>query len=230
MCANIEFLGRLCVQCCDEELVHSLLSGLGIPSDFSFIADGVPLGGMYSRQEQLLVMHLHLASAVDGRLISPLLDAPSENWDQTAEGLCHTCMDACQSHPMRLTIDVLRRRCRMIGGDGAMVAPSTVERRRVKSLITDKMWEKVHPHTSVKFVHWDGFHRVDIALKHVVKACAAMVEFFDISAAMEQSFGFGACRVVLRWAAAELEMPQRRISSPGAPELCTWLNCLRFLC
>jgi hypothetical protein len=90
----------------------------------------------------------------------------------------------------------------MIGGDGNIVSGGC-NQQHSSTQAAEKLWRQVFPDT-LEIVEWDQFHRADRAFAQVLKQHSFAQEVMAMGRAMNQQFGCGTGRVLLRSVAAEL--------------------------
>jgi len=175
-----------------------ILPGLGIPSDFGVLADGVALGdSVIPRHGELLVMCLSMVSARTGRVYQPLHSAdPVALGGHTGPAMVDAMLRAMERHPAHWGIATLRQRLSCVGGDGVLVVGGPDARHNSPGS-ADMLWRRVHPtatggdaaasaagssandpiasagsstDVSVPICPtWEPFHRVDIAVWRAVR-------------------------------------------------------------
>ena len=123
------------------------LGGLGIPSDFAVLADGVPVGGvnLYNRHGSVIVICTISVAASTG-LMHPRFVA----WSVGARGhkgpdVAKTLLETLAEPPLALTTQTLSKRLSCVGGDGAYVRGGPA-RTSKSSQVLDLLWFLVHPH------------------------------------------------------------------------------------
>ncbi len=93
-------------------------------------------------------------------------------------------------HPAGLSIEILRRRCAVIGGDGQVTqgGPSC---RHSSSAAAEKLFSAVFPQAHMNCCAWDDFHKDDLAVARCVKQIPAAQEVFDTAACLDSMFSIG---------------------------------------
>ena len=215
-------IASMALQHLDADDFNGDLPGIGIPSDFGVLADGVTMGlGVRSRHDTLLVVCLCLASKWTGRLYTPMHSAPAmpigSHGGPAMASMLVTCM---ASHPACWDVGVMRARCSAISGDGQLCEGGT-EHRHNSSAAAEKLWKIMFPNASGQpdgglspplCTVWDPFHRVDIATWRAVRAVPLAVKVFDMSRQLDCLFGQS--EGVLFW--RHLRGPESRsLRAPG---------------
>ena len=139
-------LGAKVLQVQDRLDMDERLGGLGIPSSFALLFDGVPVGGvtLFSRHGTVEVICVAFISAATGRIHSRFLQwamcAAGHQGDATGQLI----LAVLAAPPLGFTTKVLRRRMSQIGGDGAVVRGGPA-RKKPGTQAADMIWFTVHP-------------------------------------------------------------------------------------
>ena len=211
-------LASVALQHLNADDFNADMPGIGIPSDFGVLADGVTMGlGVTARHDTLLVVCLCLASKWTGRLYTPLHSAPAmplgSHGGSAMASLLVTCM---ASHAACWNVGVMRARCSAISGDGALCEGGP-EHRHSSTAAAEKLWKIMFPNASGQpdgglspplCTVWDPFHRVDIAVWRAVRAVPLAVKVFDMSRQLD--YLFGQSEGILFW---------RHVREPGSRSL-----------
>ena len=227
---DVEFLAAKVLQAHDATVTRRCLPGLGIPSDFSILMDGIPLGGIkaHGRHGSVTVICLNLVSTVTHRLYSQLV-----SWCTPAAGhggleMASAVLQALAGEPWGLDGRELRARLSLVGGDGA-AARGGSGRKKPGTRCAEHMWAHVHPlpqggqvplnqinmdqsgridelvadaGTLHFCTEWDKYHREDIALHRAIKRSGSAEELYAVAAAMDHMFHMGDGRLLLKRAAS----------------------------
>ena len=210
------------------------LPGIGIPSDFGLLADGVTMGlGVRARHDTLLVVCLCLASRWTGRLYTPLHSAPAMPIGSHGGDAMAALLVACMaSHPARWSTNELRARCAAVSGDGALCEGGP-EHRHKSTAAAEKLWKILFPNASGQLgggvsphsdqpgggvspplcTVWDPFHRVDNAAWRAIRSVPMAVRVFDMSRQLDHLFGQS--EGVLFWRHVR-DPGSRSLRAPGA--------------
>ncbi len=140
-------LAAKAIQSQDRLDLDRRLGGLGIPSDFAVLADGVPVGGvnLYGRHGSVQVI-CTISVAPSTGLMHPRFVA----WSVGCRGhkgpdMATTLLEALVESPLALTTQILSKRMSCVGGDGAFVRGGPA-RTSSSSQVLDLLWFLVHPH------------------------------------------------------------------------------------
>ena len=171
---------------------------------YSIMFDGVSLGSSsFSRHETLQIVGVSFISPHSLRLHARLVGAPSAGLDHTgpvqAEGLLRCLTD----HPAQLAARA-DSRLAAIGGDGAVVAGGPRAKHKSTNA-AGHLWSLLRQDPPCLL--WDGFHRDDKARRTAYMESGPTVELFDVAGAVNQLFGVGQGRIILRSAAALIDSP-----------------------
>ena len=90
----------------------------------------------------------------------------------------------------------------MIGGDGDIVSGGP-KQQHSSAQAAEKVWQQLFPNTP-EITEWGQFHRADRAFAQALKQHNFAQEVMAMGRAMNQQFGCGTGRVLLRSVAAEL--------------------------
>ena len=140
-------LAAKAIQSQDRLDLDRRLGGLGIPSDFAVVADGVPVGGvnLYGRHGSVHVI-CTISVAPSTGLMHPRFTA----WSVGSRGhkgpdMAKTLLDTLAEPPLALTTQMLSKRMSCVGGDGAYVRGGPA-RTSSSQQVLDLLWFLVHPH------------------------------------------------------------------------------------
>ena len=122
------------------------LPGLGIPSCFAVLFDGVPVGGVstWNRHGSVEVICVACVSTVTGLIHARFVTWTVSRVGHRGSDMADTILDALAEKPLALDRTVLRRRLASIGGDGAVVRGGP-DRKRPGTQAADLMWFSVFP-------------------------------------------------------------------------------------
>ena len=143
---DVQRLAALCLQHYDAADLHQVLPGLGISGDFAVLLDGVPVGGvsLFGRHGSIVVVCTSSVGGRTGRLHARLL-----TWFVPREGhggpaMAKALLDALAAHPAALTLQRLRARLSLVGGDGQVVSGGP-DRPNPGTQAGEILWGLVHP-------------------------------------------------------------------------------------
>ena len=195
----VEQLGMQCVRTCTVEGMKVPLHGLGIPSDFSCVFDGVSPGATeYPRTETLLPIGLRYSHPRRGCLLSRMVAVPSQGGGKSGVETKEVVLNALANAPGGgFTRRRLRASLAAAGGDGAVVSGGT-DARHKSTKAADHVFAAVHPSMEEPLAFWDLFHRNEVGAMWAVRDSPYAVEVFDVSRVMLQLFGVGSGRVLHR--------------------------------
>ena len=208
-----ESLAMHLVRHCTLARLRQELPGLGIPTDYALVWDGVSIGAkQFARNETLLLLGCRGSHAGTGRAVYSLLAAPALPMRHTGAAKVQLIFDSLADLPAGgISLRDLRRSFVIGGGDGAEVRGG--ERARHKSTNTaGKLFTTVHGDAGIELAFWDLFHRDEIAGRWAFKAVPMALEVYDVAAVLVQLFGTGAGRHVLRAAAKSLADDRESVS------------------
>ena len=129
----------------DTEDFNAILLGLGIPSDFSLLADPVSLGvGVRSRHDTLCVICINIISRWTGCSYTPMHSAPAmPHGAHGGEAMADMLLSSLSLHPAHWGIGVLRARMASVCGDGGLCEGGP-EHRHSSSKAAEILWHRVH--------------------------------------------------------------------------------------
>ena len=262
------YLATKVLSCQDRLDLDQKLPGLGIPSSFAVLFDGVPVGGIstFNRHGNVEVVCLAAISPLTGRINARFVTWAVSSVGHAGPDIANTILNALSELPLCLERTLLKRRMVAIGGDGAVVRGGP-DRQKPGTRAADLMWLKVHPKSprlpsdddllvdlvppaerprddgrrrprgeledhwvnEPQAIHsvteWDKFHREDIALTRAIAACPLAEELYAICALMDNLFGLGQGRLLLKAGAEATGARFRSGRLPGmtrkAVQLCT---------
>ena len=143
---DVTYLAARCVESMAAEDFRVPLAGLGIPSSFAVLMDGVPLGGAgaFGRHGQVNVICVLSVSSATHRLHSWLA-----GWFVARDGhggpaLSAGLLEQLRRAPLSLALPELRARLTLIGGDGALVRGGP-ERKSNSTGAAELAWGAVFP-------------------------------------------------------------------------------------
>ena len=263
-----QFLAAKALEAQDRLDIDRILPGLGIPSSFAVLFDGIPVGGAscWNRHGNVEVVCVAFVSPLTGRIHARFVTWAVSSVGHKGEDMANTILSALSELPLGLDRQVLQRRMAAIGGDGAVVRGGP-DRRTPGTRAADLMWLRVFPKTArppnddallgdlvppaqrprgdgprrprgeledhwvnePQMLHsvteWDKFHREDIALTRAIAACPLAEELYTICALMDNLFGLGNGRLLLRAGAEATGARFRSGRLPGmtrkAVQLCS---------
>jgi len=189
-CLEAVGLGALCLLECDAIDFNTVLPGLGIPSDFSLVADPVAVApGMFTRHGELLVTCVGLVSARLGTVYQPLHSAYALGiGGHTGAALADAMLAALFQHPAAWDTQQVRARLACVGGDGVLTVGGP-EARHNSPGAAELLWRKMHPAAAATCTTWDPFHRIDIALWRSIRGHEGVLGVFDLAKEVEHLFG-----------------------------------------
>ena len=101
------------------ELYHRTPS-TEVPPEIAVTWDGVGIGGTtFSRAETTAIIGVSFMNA-SGRIVQRFVESPSENLRKAGAGQKEVVLQALARHPALLTPSELRKRLRLVAGDGAI--------------------------------------------------------------------------------------------------------------
>ncbi len=145
--ADTIFLAARTMQCHDEDDRRCALSGLGIPSRFAMLFDGVPLGGtsLHGRHGTVEVVNFSGVSPHTGRLhawlAAHLVLASGHGGRETAASV----MGELRAAPLSMTPRDLQSSLCCVGGDGAVCRGGVGRKSRPGTSAAEYVWEFAHP-------------------------------------------------------------------------------------
>jgi len=197
---QVEHMAYVSCQAVTTLELNQLIPSTGVPSDIALTWDGVGIGGtMFSRAETCAIVGVSLMTP-SGRIVQRLIASPSENLRKAGECQKDLMLRALARHPARLTIPALRKRLRLVAGDGA-VCKGGVDAAHPSTGSGEGLWADVFGSGSTApppCTEWDLFHRLDAAVSHVMKAHKACVEYTDVARQCGAFFGSGDGRTLYR--------------------------------
>lgn len=203
----------------DAEDFNAILPGLGIPSDFSGLADPVSLGvGVRSRHDTLCVLCLNIISRWTGCSYTPMHSAPAmPHGAHGGEMMANLLLSAFTAHPAHWEIGILRARMASVCGDGGLCEGGP-EHRHNSSRAAEILWRRVHGGLSPDTLDctvWDPFHRVDNAAWRAIRRVPLAVRLFDTSRQLDHLFAQSEGVLVYRGAAEYLGEEATSVKAPG---------------
>ena len=176
-----EWLACRAIRALDAVEFHAPLKGLGVPTHFSIMWDGVNLGATsFSRRESLCVIACNMVSASSGRLHPRLLAAPSLGWDHGGPAQAELVRRSLAGHEAEISSEVCSRRLSALGGDGAIVRGGESAKHQ-STKAAELLWAKLN-RIDPPVVHWDPYHREEAARRHAASEIPMVQELFDLSA------------------------------------------------
>lgn len=142
---DVEFLAARAVREMDSADAALSLPGLGIPSDFAVLLDGVPVGGTrsFGRHGSVTVVCVTAASPFTCHLFSRLAAWCVLDAGHSGVEMADAVLGALAAPPVSLTSSVLRSRLTLVGGDGA-VAMGGPERPNPGTGAAEHIWASTH--------------------------------------------------------------------------------------
>ena len=124
---------------------QQVLPGLGIPTDFAILFDGVPVGGteLYGRHGSVQVICTSGVSCYSGKLHARFITWAMSSSGHAGSATAQNILDALAADP-DISVETLQRRLTCIGGDGAVVRGGA-GRRKPGTQAADIMWFKIFP-------------------------------------------------------------------------------------
>ena len=207
-----QHVGATLLRLLDAEDLKMILPGIGIPSDFAVMFDGVSLDkGMFSRHGSVLMLAGSMISPHTFHLCTRMLDAPAMGVQcHTGPALRDLVLRSLCSQIVGLSLEELRSRLSAVGGDGQIVAGGE-DARHGSSKAADLLWSFLHSDTDILCVLWDLFHRTDTGAMRAVRACPMAVEVFDVAAALDSQFGVNEGRHMFKGIAEMLNTEVRTV-------------------
>ena len=208
----VEELAMQLVRSCTADMLRTPMQGLGIPTDFALIWDGVSIGSRnFARNETLLMLASRGAHPTTGRPYTRLLAAPAMGLSHSGPDKTHLILKALTQLPRGgFTKRDLRASFVIGGGDGAE-AKGGENARHGSTGTAELLFREVFERLPFALSHWDFFHRDEISAKWAVKKTPLAAEIFDVSTIALQLFGIGSGRHILRGVASALEDEKQRI-------------------
>ena len=217
------FLAARNVQASDATDLVAPLAGLGIPSDFAILMDGLPVGGvsLYGRHGSVSALCVCTVSPHTHRLHAPLLTWYVPDRGHGGEATANAVLNAFVAEPFGLSRSDLEQRVCLVGGDGA-IARGGLGRPKPGAQAAEILWAKVHRCTEdlgeglqgaewvddARRLHrcteWDKFHREDLANNRAVAETPMAWEVYDVCRLMDTLFNLGDGSLILRRAAQEV--------------------------
>ena len=145
-----QYLAARVLQAQDRLDLDRTVPGLGIPSCFAVLFDGVPVGGVstYNRHGSVEVVCVAAISHLTGRIHARFLTWTVSSVGHKGPDMANAILGALSELPLGLHRRLLQRRLVGIGGDGAVVRGGP-DRKNPGTRAADLMWLKVHPKTPV---------------------------------------------------------------------------------
>lgn len=251
---EVSHLACRAMQSRDALDLDAVLPGLGIPSNFAVLFDGVPIGGVsaYGRHGNAMVICLASVGHRSGRLHGRFVAWATCRAGHSGPTVADEVLVALAAPPISLSRAALRKRMSLVGGDGAVVRGGP-DRRLPGTQAADILWFEIHPrrpsddeplaalaevanpaavrgrerHTlpgqawtaDPSRLHaateWDKFHREDLALTRAIARSGRAQEVYEVCALMDMLFGLGDGRLLLRNAAAAVDITPLTARLPG---------------
>ena len=162
--------------------LNQLTPSTGVPPEIAVTWDGVGIGGTtFSRAETTAIIAVSFMNA-SGRIVQRLVESPSENLRKAGADQKELVLEALARHPARLTLPELRKRLRLVAGDGA-ICKGGVDAIHGSTGAGEGLWAEVFGPGPEPCTEWDLFHRIDAALTHVMKTHGACVEYTAVARA-----------------------------------------------
>ena len=126
------------IQSQDRLEMDRRLGGLGIPSDFAVLADGVPVGGvsLYDRHGSVQVICTISVAPSTGRMHPRFVAWAVDRYGHKGPDVAKTFLETLAEPPLALTAQTLSKRLSCVGGDGANVRGGQTARQRVSRFWT----------------------------------------------------------------------------------------------
>ena len=213
---DVEHLAGRIIEYLDAADLHTPLGALGIPSDFGMLMDPVTIGtNKFARHETVLMLCLSVVSPHTHKIHTPMFGGESMGLGgHTGEAQVSLTAEMLEKHPAGLGKRALQARLSIVGGDGA-VTEGGPEHRHKSSKAAEKMWLRLHPHAEILSTQWDLFHRADNGAMRAVASVSAVQEIFDVAACMDNLFGIGEGRILLRGVSSHLNEKASTVRGPG---------------
>jgi hypothetical protein len=139
------YLAARAVQCLDEDDRQQPLGGLGIPSNFALLVDGVPVGGMNARNGTVEVICLHYVSPHTGVLHARFVTWTVLDSGHGGRAMAASVLRAMQAPPLAMGPRAMQAGLSLVGGDGAVVRGGTVRKSRPGTSACEFIWSAAHP-------------------------------------------------------------------------------------
>ncbi len=234
-------LASLVLQQLDGFDFNSHLGGLGIPSDFSMLADAVSIGlEVRARHDVLLIICLCIVSRTKGNVYTPMHSGPAMPFgSHGGEAMASLMLQALASHPASWGLRSLQVRCASVCGDGALCEGGP-EHRHSSTAAAEKLWRRIHTDVLADFppsaaaasppalsqsgeaacpppvcTVWDPFHRADLAAWRAIRSVPLAVKAFDVAKQLDALLGQSEGVLLFRGVAAHLREPTCNIRAPG---------------
>ena len=181
------------------QMVKAKLPGLGIASDFSLVFDSVSIGAKaFSTEETLELIGLRLSHPACGRLISFLIAAPSAGSSHQGHHKKELVLFALHSCPDGgVSLRRLRASLVVVAGDGQMTSGG-IQAKHSSTKACEHIYSAVFPRLNYTLTWWDLFHREEIGGKLATNTVPYALEQWDVSNVLQQLFGVGSGRTILR--------------------------------
>lgn len=184
---DVEYLGSVCVRSALGAELRECLPGLGIPSKFALIADGVNMsGGLFSTSETLLIIGIRFVCAKSGKIVTRLAACPSQGLCKDGDSTSALIKDALTESPLDIRSQRLRASLVAVGGDGQLTAGGP-QAKHSSTKAAEILWKSVHPASTLVAAYWDSFHRGETAMRWSSRHPMAM-EIFDVYKGMNAMF------------------------------------------
>ena len=120
---DVTYLAARCVEAMVADDSRATLAGLGIPSSFALLMDGIPLGGSgaFGRHGNVDVICLNSVSPTTHRLHSWFAGWFVARAGHSGTAISGGLLDQLRRAPLGLGLPELRARLTLVGGDGALV-------------------------------------------------------------------------------------------------------------
>jgi len=212
----------------DSEDFNAILTGLGIPSDFSVLADPVSLGvGVRTRHDTLCVICINIVSRWTGRSYTPMHSAPAmPHGAHGGDRMVEMLLSSLESHAAHWGRGILRARMASVCGDGGLCEGGP-EHRHNSSKAAEILWRTVHGGLSpadLVCTVWDPFHRIDNAAWRAIRKVNLAVRLFDLSKHLDHLFAQSEGVLVYRGAAGHLGIDATSVRAPGGTRKIGYLS------
>ena len=176
---DVEYLGCVCVRSALGAELREHLPGLGIPSKFALVADGVNMaGGLFSVSETLVPIGIRFVCPKSGKIVTRLAACPSQGLRKNGDDTCALLKAAMEEGPLDIGSRQLREGLVAVGGDGQMTAGGP-QARHSSTRACEILWKSVHPESELEACYWDVYHRGETAMRWSSRHPMAL-EIFDV--------------------------------------------------
>ena len=218
-------MASLVLQQLDAYHFNDIFGGLGIPSDFSVLADPVSIGlTAQPHHDVLLVVCLSIASSTNGVLYSPMFSAIAMPFSgHSGNALVLQLFEALSSHAAAWGKQLLRARVASVCGDGGLTSGGP-EHRHSSTAAAEKFWKELHGGLSPVCTFWDSFHRCDVAAWRAIRAVPVAAKVFDVVKDIDAMFGQSEGYILYRGVAEMLGEASIRVRAPGKTRKIVYLS------